>query len=499
GTATIDTRGLADGAHTLVATAVVAGKDVHDEISVQIDNALASTAAVGTGGGALASTAGSIAIIPPGALTQNTTASVQDATQQSILNDFGVDYAALGVTFLGALEVDTGGAPLGLPLGVDLAGWAQAVQPGSSVVMFALAPDADGDGVGELTFASAAEATPSGSVITRPTPKSEVYGFGGPGGLALQQSTSARPGQIVSVAARGFNPVSPLSNAARYGPAGAPTAETLVHAFVDDDAPFNPSMQVRFAVPALAGGSVAVTLHNLTTGFRADPVSVSLGALGSAPTSTWNAFVAQLEIAANRLTTQRSDLAAVADGWLATLAGASDAVLAAMAANSGLVSQANAASLQAIATTGPTDAQRALVASHAIVLDAMAVSLGSGAGAGTDAVADAAADMATLLMVVAHAGAAPSSSGTAGGLSPQQANLPPCTGTGTTPTTSISWGSPVTTGMGSAPSTSCAAGSASGGSGPAPTTSAAIAPLSAEELATTSVRRGSFRPVSGAL
>src|SRR5690606_27974305 len=89
GTATIDTRGLADGAHTLVATAVVAGRDVHDEISVQIDNALASTAAVGTGGGALASAAGSITIIPPGALSQNTTASVQDATQQSILNDFG--------------------------------------------------------------------------------------------------------------------------------------------------------------------------------------------------------------------------------------------------------------------------------------------------------------------------------------------------------------------------------------------------------------------------
>lgn len=493
GTATIDTRSLADGAHTLSAYAVVAGLDVVDEIPVRIDNDLTSSATVGPSGGSLASPDGSLASVPPGALAQDTAVSLQDATQAGILNDFGVDYPALGVTFLGALEVDTGGTPLALPLTVDLAGWAPAVQPGSRVVMFALAPDADGDGVGELTFASDAEATTTGSVITRPTPKSEVYGFAQPGSLALQQSSSARPGQIVTVAGRGFNPVSPLSNAARYGSSNAPTAETLVHAGVVDDAPFNPAMQVRFAVPALAGGGSTVTLHNLTTGYRADPISVTVGALGSAPAGTWQAFVEQLDAAATGLTANRADLAAVADGWLTTLAAANDATLAAMAANSTLVSATNLASLQQIAPTGPTDAQRGLVASHAIVLDAMAASLGAGA----TATADAAADLATLLMVTAHATAAPSGAGLSTGLGTLQTSPPPCSGTATTPTTGISWGTPVTTGMGSAPTTSCASGSATGGSGPA--AAARLGPAENVDLATTSLRLGSFRPVAGAL
>ncbi|MFO7546460.1 MAG: hypothetical protein R6W77_13290, partial [Trueperaceae bacterium] len=210
GTAYLDTSTLPDGPATLRASGVVAGKSVEVTVSVIVDNDLQASATVGTEGGSLRSADGSIATLPPGGLSGSTTVSVDDATQASILADFGVDYPALGVTFLGALEVDTNGAGVGLPVAVDLAGWGSAVQPGQAVVMFALAPDGDGDGVGELMFAANAEATDSGSVVTRPVPRSEVYGFGGSGSLSVQQTTSAKPGEIVTLSGRGFNPTSPL-------------------------------------------------------------------------------------------------------------------------------------------------------------------------------------------------------------------------------------------------------------------------------------------------
>src|SRR5690606_24330068 len=151
-----------------------------------------------------------------------------------------------------------------LPLAVDLAGWAQAVQPGQEVVMFLLAPDADGDGQGELMFGSNAVATPGGSVVTTPTPRSEVYGSGAPSGLAVQATIAARPGQILPLTGRGFNPLSPISNAARYGSLESPLAETLLYAASSGSPASNPLQELSFAVPALPTASQQLRLHNLT-------------------------------------------------------------------------------------------------------------------------------------------------------------------------------------------------------------------------------------------
>src|SRR5690606_30655519 len=177
GVAYLDTRSLPDGEHVLKASAVVGGRAVEDQVEVSIGNDLSPSATVGAAGGAVGSTSGSIARVPPGAFATNTNVTVTDTTEAQILDEFNVDYSSMGVTFLGALEVDTSGAAPSLPLGVDLAGWSQAVQPGQEVVMFLLAPDADGDGQGELMFGSNAVATLGGSVVTTPTPRSEVYGL----------------------------------------------------------------------------------------------------------------------------------------------------------------------------------------------------------------------------------------------------------------------------------------------------------------------------------
>lgn len=488
GTAVINTRPLTDGAYTLEARAVVAGREVSDRVDVVVRNDLPDSGVVGPEGGALRSSAGSLAIIPPGALASGATVSVADTTQEEILAQFGVDYNALGVTFLGALTVDTGGVSVELPMSVDLSGWAEAVQPGQQVVMFALAPDADGDGVGELTFAANAQATPDGSVVTRPIPRSEVYGFTEPGGSALRRAATAKPGEIVSVSGRGFNPVAAVSNVARYGPLGAPVAETLVHASIAEPAAFNPLMQVQFAVPAPPAGNEPLRLHNLTTGYRTDPIDLTVGATGTAPAGTWPAFAAQVRTAVTILTAGRSDLATFADAALDLLDAQGPSLAAAMAHNAGVVSSGNHDLLAAMSPGALTALERDLVIRHALLLDAIAVSVPS--------LAAAAADLATLLVTTAQ-----SSDGTGATASTAvrlQSGDVPCDGTATTPTSAdISIGSPVTTGMGSGPPGSCINGDVVGGGGASGSSIDPHRPQ-ASALATTSVRSGSFRPLHGA-
>lgn len=122
GTTTIDTRGLSDGAYLLEATAVVAGRQVRDSVTVSVINDLPSSGSVGVLGGALRSTGGSSATIPPGALDRAVSVSVRDTTQEEILDAFGIDYPALGVTFLGSLTLEADVDRLALPVQVDLSG-----------------------------------------------------------------------------------------------------------------------------------------------------------------------------------------------------------------------------------------------------------------------------------------------------------------------------------------------------------------------------------------
>jgi Tol biopolymer transport system component len=467
GTTTIDTRGLSDGAYQLEATAVVAGREVRDSVTVSVINDLPSSGGVGAEGGSLKSSGGSYAALPPGALERTVSVSVRDTTQEEILDEFGIDYPALGVTFLGSLTVEADADRLALPVRVDLAGWAQAVQPGQQVVMFSVAPDASGNGVGELMFASDAQATPDGSVVTRPTPRSEVYGFGDAGVAGLQTTLTARPGAIVSLVGRGFNAAGGLSNVARFtdGP------EVLVVPSVAEDAAFNPLMLLQFALPALGGGSRAFTLHNLTTGYRTDAVSMGVGTIGSGTAATFASFAGQVRTAAVALTTDRPDLAAVAAGWLHALEGTEAPTAWAMAANSGLVSAHNAGLLGGLAAGNWTAEHRTLVLQHALVLDAMAASVAD--------LRDAAADLATLLVATAPEPAAGAQTLQAGGGRP-------CVGA--TTSWGITFGAP--TGMGSAAQAGCLAGFGSGGGGFGGAST---------DAATQSARPGTFGPVSGAI
>ncbi len=472
GTAIINTRVVEDGPTVLVATASVGGASERTEIAVVVTNDLPSSGVVGQQGGALRTAAGSYLGIPPGALSDAVAVSVTDTTQESILDEFGVDYPALGVTFLGALTVEADASGFEVPIQADLAGWAEAVQPDQQVVMFALAPDASGNGVGELMFAAAAQATPDGSVVSRPTPRSEVHGVGGAGVARLQATANARPGAIVTIVGRGYNPSGVLSTVARF----AGGVDLLAFATIVGDESFNPLMEVSFALPAMSSTTQSVRLHNLTTGHRSNPIDVAIASLGSGTAAVYLGFVDQVRAAVERTTVGRADLASLGATWVNALAAESSSVAAAMAANSGLVSAANRALLDGSSGSGSVSEVRALIARHALVLDAIAVSVPE--------LGEVAVDLATLLVATA-----PRPNGTAGSSRLQTGGNPDCWSAPQSVRISLGDAGSATTGMGSAAPTPCLGGGAVGGGGP-----------SASAGAYTASRRGvALGPVQGAI
>jgi Tol biopolymer transport system component len=440
GIAILNTRAVSDGPAALRVSATVAGRQVVERLDVVIANGLPSAATLGPAGGALRSGAGSVVLVPPGALGGPVPVSVRDSSQQEILDEFGIDYPALGVTFLGAVGVENGAERFRAPVGLDMAGWAQAMQPGQEAVMFAVLPDASGNGVGELTFAANAMPTPDGSVVSLPTVRSEVYGRNSGGDVAPLQSLTARPGEIVTLQGRGFNPAGIASNVARF----ASGPDLLVAPSVLDDAAFGPLMEVRWAVPALGSGTHGVTLHNLTTGYATEPFDLGVGALASGSAASFGALVGQVRLAVEALTVGRPDLAAAAVAWLEALEVSSSATAWGMAAGSGLVSASHRAALDAMTAAAVTTAQRALVLDHALLLDAVAHSVPS--------IGAAAADLATLLVALL-----PPGSVTGSGVAALQSGDGSCVGS--SPTAWDFFIGQTPTGMGSAGGSACSGGS----------------------------------------
>jgi hypothetical protein len=472
GIAILDTRSVPDGPLVLEARATVAGDGVTAQVAIEVRNDLPAGASIGADGGTLRTASGSAATLPPGALTAPGDVTVADTTQAAILQEFGIDYPALGVTFLGAVTISLDGVPRPeRPIGLEMADWATFVQPNQQAVMFTIAPDADGDGIGELTFAANAMVAPGGSLISRPTPVAQVYGFG-TSAVPSRAQASARPGQLVTVSGRGFQAAAVLSNAVRF----TGLNDLLMIAEPADDATFNPLMRVRFAAPDLGAGSHPFTLHDLTTGYGSAATTLSLTAATGGSATNYAAFVAQVRIAVLKLIGGRPDLTDATAIWLATLDASTSPVAYAMASASGVATAPHRATLEALDPTAPTAAHRELLHDHALVLDAIAASVPT---------LRAAADLATLLVTLT-----PAASG-AGTTAWRAQTSRSCSGSSAT--LRISFGTP--SGGGSAGAGSCTGGSTAG-SGSMGTNGRAA---SADDVMRSSHRAGGLRSYGGAL
>lgn len=177
-----------------------------------------SQATVGAKGAVLgtreANGAVSTLTIPPG-VAQGTHVSFEARTQEEVKASTGVDYDALGVTFLGAQEIGSD-RPLEQALMVSSGGFGPMVQPGQAVVNYMIAPDADGDGIGELVVINTASVAPNGDVVSDPAPQLQlgntvtvstpVSAQGTSSLRTLQAPLLLAPGDTLIVQARGFNP-----------------------------------------------------------------------------------------------------------------------------------------------------------------------------------------------------------------------------------------------------------------------------------------------------
>jgi len=116
-------------------------------------------------GGAEASGAISTVVVPPGT-AQGASVQFETMTQAQVLAATGVDYEAVGVTFLGAQEIRST-VPTGDLVAMTSGGFGPMVQTSQAVVSYRILPDA-GRGVGELMVINGAAVAPNGDIVSNP-------------------------------------------------------------------------------------------------------------------------------------------------------------------------------------------------------------------------------------------------------------------------------------------------------------------------------------------
>src|SRR5690606_3282790 len=142
-------------------------------------------------------------VVPPGTAAGQAV-EFSAMTQNQVLLETGVDYDALGITFLGAQDIITAGE-FDRTLGVSSRGFGPAVQPLQAVVNYLIGPDLDGDGVGEIFVVNTASVAPNGDVISDPIAVAQVgqtatLSSAGTSRLApLASGLSASPGAVLEI------------------------------------------------------------------------------------------------------------------------------------------------------------------------------------------------------------------------------------------------------------------------------------------------------------
>jgi Carboxypeptidase regulatory-like domain len=199
-------------------------------------------------------------------------------TKDEVKADTGVDYDALGVTFLGAQTITTT-QPFDRALGVSSGGFGPRVQPGQAVVQYRIAPDADGDGRGELIVVNTATVAPNGDVISDPVAKGLLLEAPHvPSAKPSHSPSQGPPGTFLQLHVAGFNPRSAAGNVAEWTCADG-SQITVPGSVFRDLTSANPSAQIfQVLVPGCPPGLASVLLRNRSTGATVGPLSVTVTA-----------------------------------------------------------------------------------------------------------------------------------------------------------------------------------------------------------------------------
>jgi hypothetical protein len=276
----LDAKTLPAGTLELSAIATGPAGETTKSITVNVVPNPPSTGTLGSQGGVLASEIGSIITIPPGAVPDGTNVSVVEKTQEQVTADNGIDWEALGVTFLGAQDIQST-AQFSKPLGVSSAGFGNRVQPGQVVVNYRIMPDANGDGTDEIVVVNAASVAPNNDIVSGPVPQILVRSLNVQLNAKnasldkLADEISGPPGTLVEIRASGFNPASINGNIAIWTSSVDEQVFELPGLVQPD--PASSSDQIFTAViPPLVPGGATLTLRNESTGATAGPIDVTI-------------------------------------------------------------------------------------------------------------------------------------------------------------------------------------------------------------------------------
>jgi hypothetical protein len=268
------------GAGPLVLEAVVTGANGRSRTrSVTVENVPnpPSSTTVGADGAVLATSSGSTLGIRPGdAVGANV--SFEERTQAEVKSATGIDYEALAVTFLGAQEIDSDVA-IATPLMVSSADFASRVQPGQAVVNYRIAPDANGDGVGELVMVNSASVA-GDDVISDPVPQLQLGGAevttsaGSSRIRTLQGDTlSGPPGARLHIDVQGLNPGAIFGNRLVWE-SSVNGQVYVVPGIVSPDSVGSSTSTISVPMPPLPPGAATLTIFNLSSGLSVGPIDV---------------------------------------------------------------------------------------------------------------------------------------------------------------------------------------------------------------------------------
>lgn len=268
------------GALTLTAVASGYHEPVSKSVTVNVDPNPPSSGEIGVQGGVLASEIGSLITIPPAALPEGTQVSVEELTLDEISAQNGIDWEAIGVTFLGAQSIQST-APFSIPYQVASADFGPRVQPGQAVVNYQLIPDADGDGVDEIVVVNTASVAPNNDVISDPIQQVLLDETdAGTNALfstnSVQSTISGPPGAIITLRVVGLNPRSATGNVAEWTCADG---RKITAAGSVSPNPSNPQGQMfSTVIPLCAPGPALLLIKNLSTASSVGPFIVQVTA-----------------------------------------------------------------------------------------------------------------------------------------------------------------------------------------------------------------------------
>lgn len=284
--ALLDTDDLDVGAQTLSAVAIHAdGTETRASVEIIVTRDRPSELTVGEAGAVLGVTeangATSTLTIPPG-VGVGANVRFEAWTQQDVLDRVGVDYDAMGVTFLGAQQIESDIALA--DVGISSGGFAPQVQPGQAVVNYVISPDLDGDGVGELVATNTATAAPNGDVVADPIPPVSVFEVvtvgraGAAGPFAPTDPIRGPFGTFLRLGVSGFNHYSLFGNVAEFRSEVDNSVIAVPGVVLPDvTASAASGAQTFFVmVPELPVGGASLVLHALGSGAETPPIQLTI-------------------------------------------------------------------------------------------------------------------------------------------------------------------------------------------------------------------------------